>query len=382
MPLPAISSSARGGVQWLTMAGTLIRSPDSHELAELCAALAALAPDLDRTGAWPVQQLALCGEYGVFEWFLEPEWGGQGWDEEAIVRGYLALSRACLTTTFIITQRSGACRRIVTSDNDSLKSELLPALARGDSFATIGISHLTTSRRHLVEPVLQAERADGGFLLNGYTPWVTGAAHAEHVVLGATLVDGGAATGEQLLVALPTKLPGVSVPPAAHLVGVSASHTGEVRLENVSVGEPWVLAGPVENVMSLGSGAGTGGHQTSTLALGLSQAAIDFIAAEAVRRGDLQAPLQALRRECDEVTHELISLVQGRPACTSEQLRQRANSLVLRSTQSALAAAKGAGYVVGHPAGRWCREALFFLVWSCPQPVVSANLCELAGLAD
>jgi hypothetical protein len=55
---------------------------------------------------------------------------------------------------------------------------------------------------------------------------------------------------------------------------------------------------------------------------------------------------------------------------------------VLRSTQAALAAAKGAGYVVGHPAGRWCREALFFLVWSCPQPVLSANLCELAGILD
>ena len=45
----------------------------------------------------------------------------------------------------------------------------------------------------------------------------------------------------------------------------------------------------------------------------------------------------------------------------------RANSLVLRASQAALAAAEGTGYVVGHPAGRWCREALFFLVWSCPQ---------------
>ena len=65
----------------------------------------------------------------------------------------------------------------------------------------------------------------------------------------------------------------------------------------------------------------------------------------------------------------------------NDELRTRANSLALRSTQAALAAAKGAGFVAGHPAGRWCREALFFLVWSCPQSVVAANLCELAGLA-
>jgi alkylation response protein AidB-like acyl-CoA dehydrogenase len=364
------------------MVASQITSPDDPALAALCDELATLAADLDRTNAWPARQLELCGEAGVFEWFLEPQWGGQAWDELAIARGYLALSSACLTTTFIITQRSGACRRIATSDNDPLKDELLPALARGDAFATVGISHLTTSRRHLTEPVLQAERSGGGFILDGYSPWVTGAAHAEHVVIGATLMDGSRKTGEELLVALPTDLKGVSIPPPAQLVGVTASHTGQVQLDRVEVDERWVLAGPVENVMSLGSGTGTGGHQTSTLALGLARAAIGFIEAEASRRGELEVPLEALRRECEDVTQELLAMVRGLPACSSEQLRQRANSLVLRSTQSALAAAKGAGYIVGHPAGRWCREALFFLVWSCPQPVVSANLCELAGLAD
>ena len=72
----------------------------------------------------------------------------------------------------------------------------------------------------------------------------------------------------------------------------------------------------------------------------------------------------------------------GETVVPLQEFRARANSLVLRSTQAALAAAKGTGYVEGHPAGRWCREALFFLVWSCPQPVMAANLCELAGIAD
>ncbi len=34
------------------------------------------------------------------------------------------------------------------------------------------------------------------------------------------------------------------------------------------------------------------------------------------------------------------------------------------------------------PAGQWCREALFFFVWSCPQSVMAANLCELAGIEN
>ena len=79
---------------------------------------------------------------------------------------------------------------------------------------------------------------------------------------------------------------------------------------------------------------------------------------------------------------QLLEVAQGATSCTSEQLRAQANSLVLRATQSALVAAKGTGYVAGHPAGRWCQEALFFLVWSCPQGVLTSNLCEWAGIED
>jgi hypothetical protein len=64
---------------------------------------------------------------------------------------------------------------------------------------------------------------------------------------------------------------------------------------------------------------------------------------------------------------------------TTDALRAGANSLVLRATQAALAAAKGAGFVADHPAGRWCREALFFIVWRCPQLVLDANLCEFGS---
>ena len=127
--------------------------------------LAERAVEMDRSGQWPAEQLRLCGEYGVFEWFLDPAWGGQGWSEEQVVRGYLALSAACLTTTFVITQRTGACRRIEGCHNAALKERLLPGLASGELFATVGISHLTTSRRHLAKPVLTAEAIPGGFRL-------------------------------------------------------------------------------------------------------------------------------------------------------------------------------------------------------------------------
>lgn len=351
-------------------------------MAELCERLRALVESLDASGDWPAEQLRLCGEYGVYQWFTEPQWGGQKWDQESILRGYRALSSVDLTTTFVLTQRDGACRRLESSENLELKERLLPALTRGDIFATVGISHLTTSRRHLKTPVLRAERVDGGFILDGFSPWVTGADHADYIVVGATLMDGPEATSLQLLACVPTNLPGAKAGEPARLVGLSASRSGPFYLNKAFVGDEWLIAGPVENVMASGSGATTGGLGTSTLAVGLTRAALGFIENEAANRPELREALEALQQEAAEIESDLFAAVRGEPVCANDLLRQRANSIVLRSAQAALAAAKGSGYVVGHPAGRWCREALFFLVWSCPQPVVAANLCELAGILD
>ncbi|HJT31666.1 MAG TPA: acyl-CoA dehydrogenase family protein [Pirellulales bacterium] len=358
------------------MPSRTIASPDDTLLTELCRELAVRADALDATGQWPAEQLELCRQYGVHRWFAAPEWGGTGWSELDLMRGFLRLSAACLATTFVLTQPLGVCRRLVAGENPELRDELLPRLAAGEVFATVGIAHLTTSRRHVARPVLAASRADGGFVLNGSVPWTTGAVQADYLLTGATCDD-----GRQILVVLPTELPGFSAAPPARLVGLSATCTGAAECRDVFVEQRWLLAGPEENVLA-SRGAGTGGAQTSALALGLTSAALDYLAREAERREDLTAAAASLREEYEQLETDLLALASGAGGCSADELRARANSLVLRATQGALTAAKGSGYVEGHPTGRWCREALFFLVWSCPQPVMAAALCELAGLGE
>ena len=96
-----------------------IRTPDDPAMEPLLHELSARAAELDRSEAWPAEQLRLCGEAGVYRWFLPLEWGGYGWSDAQAIRGYLRLSAACLTTTFILTQRTGACQRIVTSASEA-----------------------------------------------------------------------------------------------------------------------------------------------------------------------------------------------------------------------------------------------------------------------
>lgn len=356
---------------------TFVDRIDSQSLQALCQTLAENAAELEKPDAWPAKQLEICGNSGVFRWFTSAENGGFGWNEEEQARGYLKLSQACLTTTFVITQRMGAVHRIAGSENSYARQHWLPKLLSGELFSTVGISHLTTSRRHLGSAALKAtvHPSGEGFVLDGYSPWVTGGAHADGIVVGATLDD-----GRELLAMVPTDLPGLVTHPGADLVALSASCTDRVDFQNVQISSEMVIAGPVEQVMTTGTGAGTGGVQTSILATGLSGAAVGYLQQEADKRADLRSVTDQLDSEVRQLENDVIAAAGGSLACDLSDLRGRANRLALRTTQAALTAAKGAGFVTGHPAGRWCREALFFLVWSCPQPVSQAHLCELAGL--
>lgn len=326
--------------------------------------------------AWPAAKIKALASAEVFRWFLPKHFGGTEWNDEQILSGYLALSQACLTTTFVLTQWNAAAKRILGSENEPLKARLLPAMASGEQFATVGISHLTTSRQHVAKPVLKAEAQADGFLLNGLSPWVTAAAYADWLVVGATLED-----ATQVLLAVDAKTSGVQPHLGVPLAALSGSCTDRVEFKNTFVPQDQVIAGPIPNVLSAGTGGGAGGLQTSTLAIGLSLGAVEFLEKQATLRSDLASVATKLRDDVDQLVEALFQLAAGEEAgCTSSDLRQRANSFVLRATQAALTAAKGAGFMATHPTGRWATEALFFLVWSCPQPVANANLCELAHI--
>jgi alkylation response protein AidB-like acyl-CoA dehydrogenase len=347
-------------------------APQQIELTEALAILAAQANAADAVPAWPTESWDALRRCRALRWCIPAAQEGEDRRGIALLDGYEKLASACLTTSFILSQRDAACRRLRDGSNSALSRELLPALARGETFATVGLSQLTTSRQH-TQPAFMAREAGPALILNGTIPWVTGAAKADHLVIGAVLED-----HRQILAVLPRSLPGVSVGPALELMALEGSLTAEVRCHEVVLDKRWLLAGPVERVMAGGRG-GTGGLETSCLAIGLAGAAIDYLSGEAKARPELRVSAERLEQTRLGLRQEMHRLAEA--GCTTESaaaLRARANSLVLRATQAALTASKGAGFLRQHPAQRWARQALFFLVWSCPRPAAEATLAELA----
>lgn len=337
--------------------------------------LAAEARQADETPSWPEPSWNALKRTCILRANVPAEYGGEPRSGIELLEAYESLAGACLTSCFILSQRDAAIRRLLDHGQPAMLDELLPPLASGETFTTVGLSQLTTSRQH-GKPSITV-RADGGdFIFDGAIPWVTGAVRAEHVVIGAVLDDGG-----QVLAVLPMASPGVSVGPPLELMALQGSMTAEVRCREVRVGRRWLLAAPRQAALQAPRG-GTGGLETSCLGLGLTAAAVGFLRTEAGRRPDLADDVERLDQQRRELRGELFQMAVGETnPRVAQSLRMRVNTFVLHATQAALTASKGTGFLRNHPAQRWARQALFFLVWSCPAPVASATMAYFSSPA-
>lgn len=326
----------------------------------------------DEQAIWPADAWNALIDTGAGQWCIPKQFGGQELEYPQLLAGYSDLASGCLTSCFLLSQRDAACRRLRDCPNVALAQEFLPKLANNEIFATVGIAQLTTSRQH-GKPAMTVIEKDSGFVLEGLMPWVTGAPRADYFVTGGALDN-----GQQILCLVSKDAEGLTVDPPMELMAFQGSLTTSVHCQEVFVEKEFVLAGPVEKVMSQVGSGGPGGLETSSLALGLTQAAIRHLEAESAKRDEWQETTQRLAYRHTQLFEHLQSLAKG--GGSSEELvhlRAEANHLVLQATQTALTASKGTGFLRSHPAQRWARQALFFLVWACPRPAVDATLANL-----
>ena len=333
-----------------------------------------MAADPEATGEWPTERLARLIEAGGFRWGLPPELGGIEVSDAELLNAYIDLARCCLTTAFVLTQRNAACQRIAASPNERLRKRFLSEHCAGRQLATVGISHLSTSRQHWSRPSVVVTPIEGGYDLSGEAPWVTGGLHADLLVTGGSLPD-----GLQILLAIPTDRAGLTMGDPLRLLALNGSRTGSALLDRVAVDSGEVLTGPVERVMQVGATGGTGSLTTSAVALGAAAHSLAGLVEESILRRELVPVVDELQAEHSRLKADLLraaTLTHGTDdsKTLAEQLRFRANSLVSRAALAWMTSAKGAGYVMGHPAERALREAMFFHVWSCPPAVATATL--------
>ena len=330
--------------------------------------IAADAQEHDQRQRWPEIDLRRLQACGATRWSVPRAFGGDELPSLELHLNYERLAAASVATALILTQRDAAVGLVDANVDAPKRSNVLQRLAKDQVWMTVGIAQLTTSRQG-GPPALRAERVDGGYILNGLIPWCTGGGWASLVVAGATLDD-----GRQLLFLMRVELPGIEYGPAMSMVALSQTLTRPIRLKSVFIEDRWVLRPPAPNALA-GRRNGLTLGQTF-IATGLCQAALDLIA-----KHDSDAGRGAHARfseQVEAVRTEVHALCQpGREAdaaAANARLRGTCNDLALRVTHAAVALYKGTALLADHPAQRLAREAMFLLVWSCPNPVIDCTV--------
>jgi butyryl-CoA dehydrogenase len=323
------------------------------------------ADALDQSGDWPANDLQELARAGILALAIPTGFGGAGASSLAQHLIYEAVARASLGVALILSQRDAAVGLIEASTSKSRRAMLLE-LAAG-AFSTVGIAQLTTSRQGGT-PALQAVRDSNGYRVDGAIPWCTGAAKAKFIVAGATIED-----GRQILFSLPKDTSGLTIDPPMPLVALRSTWTTSLHCDGVPVPESAILQGPSDKVLARNNHLPLG---QAFLAIGLCRGALDLIhehqsAAARTASARFESHLHELRARIMDLSQP------GNEAdatAAAPAIRSECNDLALRITHASVALYKGTALLAGHPAQRLAREAMFLLVWSCPNPVIDCTI--------
>ena len=236
--------------------------------------IAPAAAELDERGEFPLALFQRCGQLGYFGLRYPESVGGMSADfttfclmVEEMARGSLALAAAvsmqCLMGTDFV-YRFGA---------EDHRSRLLAPALRGEKIGAIAMTEPDFGS-DLGGITTRAVRDDDGWVLNGRKMWITSATVADFFTVAAkTDPDAGFKGIDMFLVE--RGLPGLTVGKRIEKMGVRASETSELILENVRVPGENLLGQQGTGFKNLGAILGEIRTMTGALALGLAQAALE-----------------------------------------------------------------------------------------------------------
>ncbi|MDB9495100.1 acyl-CoA/acyl-ACP dehydrogenase [Spirulina major CS-329] len=294
-------------------------------------------------------------------------WGGLGWSDRAFYDYQLDLTRHSGTLAFLQTQHQTAASFIANGTNSTLKTAMIPAMARGEVGVGVGYSHLRRSG----EPVLRAMPVDDGYKLTGAIPWVTGWGIFDQVVVGATLPDGGAVFG---LLPLQDE-PGLQYSEPMPLAAMNATQTVSAQLMGYSLPSDRILAHHPPDWIHHKDRQGI--LNATAFALGNARSALDVIEA----RSPDTALLDSLVTAWQHLYDRIIAAKTDPSISPAQQYHWRGEAIAFagRCAHLAITISKGAANSLDHPAQRIYREAIVFTVTGQTPALMAATVGAIAG---
>jgi alkylation response protein AidB-like acyl-CoA dehydrogenase len=333
--------------------------------------LAPHAGQWDRDGWLPEAVLAKLGELGFLGMVVPEQWGGSFTDYTAYALAMEEISAGCAATGGVMSvHNSVGCGPILAWGSEEQKQQWLPDMAAGKK---LGCFCLTEPQAGSEANNLKtrAELKDGKWVLNGAKQFVTnGKRAAVAIVFAVTDPDLGKKGLSAFIV--PTGTPGFNVQRLEHKMGIRASDTCAIALQDCAIPEANLL-GPRGKGLAIALSNLEGGRiGIASQALGIARAAFEAALAYAKERtqfgkkliehqsianmlADMHTRINAARLL---IHHAARMRTEGLP-CLSEasQAKLFASELAEEVCSHAIQIHGGYGYLEDYPVERHYRDA-------------------------
>ncbi|MGN7178387.1 acyl-CoA dehydrogenase [Cytobacillus sp. SAFR-174] len=232
------------------------------------------ALERDSTKEFPVEVFKKMADLGLMGLPFPEEYGGAGADTVSFAIVTEELSRACASTgiTYSAHISLGGAPLYLFGTEEQKQKYLVP-ICTGESFGAFGLTEPNAGSDAGGTRTTAVEK-DGEYIINGNKCFITNASYAKHLALTAVTgeVDG---KKEISAIIVPTDTEGFTVIDNYEKMGLNASNTTELVLEDVRVPTEHLLGKKGEGFKQFLITLDGGRIGIGAMALGIAQAAYD-----------------------------------------------------------------------------------------------------------
>jgi isovaleryl-CoA dehydrogenase len=338
------------------------------------AKIAPLAAEIDSSNEFPMELWPAMGEMGLLGVTVDEEYGGAGMGYLEHVVAMEEISRASASIGLSYGAHSNLCvNQIHRNGTSDQKKSYLPKLVSGEHVGALAMSE-PGAGSDVVSMKLKADRADGGYVLNGSKMWITNGPDADVIVVYAKTDPAAGSRGITAFI-VEKGFAGFSTAQKLDKLGMRGSNTGELVFQDCFV--------PEENIVgALGGGAAVlmSGldYERAVLSggpLGIMQACMDVVMPYVHEREQFGQPIGEFQLIQAKLADMYTKMNASRAyvyavakACDRDRTtRKDAAGAILysaeRATEMALDAIQilgGNGYINDYPTGRLLRDAKLY----------------------
>lgn len=329
------------------------------------------AEEIDKKAEFPHDQFREMADMGLMGVAVPEEWGGAGMDHVAYALAIEEISAACASCGVITSvNNSLVCDPLLRYGTDAQKEEWLKPIASGQKIGCYALSEPGTGSDAAAQATV-AKRDGDEWVINGSKNWITNGAQADLCIVFA-MGDKTLGTRGINAYLVPTNTPGFIVAKNEEKLGIKASSTSQISLDNVRLPAS-ALLGEVGQGFKIAMGTLDGGRiGIAAQALGIARQAFDEARAYSLEREAFGGPIanfQAIQFMLADMGTEIDAarLLIWRAAWLKDQKKPYGQASAMakvfasemsgRVTDKAIQIHGGFGYSKEYPAERHFRDA-------------------------